>query len=331
MDEELIKLNLQMRQTPARSCHPDDVHLETGRILALYHNQLPELDQQQIEAHIMSCQQCAEIVKGIAHFFDVLPQHSSAAEMIHAWERFRQSLEISDHTGVRATTEPLEENLQPRWRRPPKGFVAKRTVLNMTIGFLLIIVVLAGLSGYEWLKARKAVQAQATTEQMVARLYQRGQTLEQENQSLKEATQRQIKALSEQVKELASLRLNWPVYDVFSQAFLRRAGGQKKANEIELAAGVSGFSLILNAENHGHYPDYRIEITDATGQIVWQGDGLQRNQLDAFNIAVPKDRLTMDHYTIKIYGKSGTRLSLLEEYPIVMKSAARAARPSTPN
>jgi hypothetical protein len=197
----------------------------------------------------------------------------------------------------------------------------------MTVTLALVIVALGATTLYHWWKAREAQQAQAAAEQRVSRLFAERQTLEQENQGLKQTTQGQIAALSEKLEQLAGPRLNWPVYDVYSLAFFRQTGGSQKANEIELPPTVNGFSLILNPESQTRYPDYRLEIIDSAGQIVWQSDGLQRNRLGSFNITLTRELLSQARYSMKVYGQAGTRLRLLDEFPIVLKPATTPATP----
>ncbi|MBI3951591.1 MAG: hypothetical protein HY314_14160 [Acidobacteria bacterium] len=232
------------------------------------------------------------------------------------------------------STPPLraEDQIEPRWRRPPKGFVARRTMLKTTVSLTLLVLILSGLSLYEWWKAREAEQAQTAAEQRIMRLWDQLQALEQQNQRLRQATRGEVTSLNERIRELSGPRLNWPVYDVFSLMFLRRASGQKKVNELELPPGVNGFSLILNPDNQTAYLDYRVEIVDSDGQIIWQGEGLQRNRLDAFNIVLTRELLSKDRYTIRIHGKAGTRLNLVGEFPILIKQMARTiTRPTTPD
>lgn len=221
--------------------------------------------------------------------------------------------------------EPVEP---PRWRRPPKGYVARRSVVRLTVTLTLVIVALAAATVYYWWNARQAQQAQAAAEQRVSRLFDERQALEQENQGLKQATQGQIASLTEKLEALAGPQLNWPVFDVYSLAFFRQAGRASRSNEIELPPTVNGFSLILNPESQTRYPDHRLEIIDSAGQIVWQSDGLQRNRLGSFNITLTRELLSQDRYSMKVYGKAGTRLRLLDEFPIVFKQTPTPATPS---
>jgi len=108
-------------------------------------------------------------------------------------------------------------------------------------------------------------------------------------------------------------------YDVYSTTFLGQSGGARKVNEIQLPANVKGFNLILNLENPRRYPDYTIEILDSKGQVVWQGEGLKRNPLDAFTLTLNRAGLPESRYTIKVYGKAATGSQLLDEYPIAIK------------
>ncbi len=209
-----------------------------------------------------------------------------------------------------------EAQEQPRRRHAPKGFVARRSVMRMVTLLVLLAITSGMLAFYQWWQAEKARRDLDAAEQRVARLWEDLQALERDNKALEASTAERLSTLNEKLDELAGPHLNWPVFEVYPAGALRRFGGSKEWNEIELPPRVSGFSLILNVENQTRHPDYRMEIIDASGKIIWQGDGLRPNQLNAFNVTLTRALLSDDRYTLKIYGKRGTRLVLLESYPI---------------
>jgi hypothetical protein len=318
------RLNTILNLTGSGSENTNELHPEMDHLISHYLDQLPEHAHDQVKAHLVACPQCTTVLAEIARLLEGLPPDSSPQDAIIVWEGFlRSARSAARRKNLPEPTTPLEQQKDPVWRRAPKGYVARRSMVRI-VGIVCFIALLLGGAGvHQWWRARKAESAQTASEQRLSRMWDQMQAMEQENQGLRQTNQGEIASLTQRVKELSGPRLNWPVYDAFSAAFLRRTGGPAKANEIEIPPSAGGLNLILNPDSQVQFPDYRAEIVNGSGEIVWQGEGLQRNRLDSFNMSLNRELLPQGLYTIKVYGKSGTKLSLLGEFPILLKQPPR--------
>lgn len=328
MPNELRPLNLFADPLPRPS--PDDgediPHADLEQLTDYHRQRLPEPESVRLRTHLAQCRDCANRLAQLEDFFRQMPPDASPEEIIERWQRFQDTLSPPPPHPVPPAAESDVEEEAPRWRRAPKGFVPRRTLIRLTTSLTLLALISSGFALYYWWQARLIRQDLDATEERVSRLWNDLQSLEREHQMLKASHAEQMAALNEKVKRLTGPHLNWPVFEIYPREVLSRLGSSM--NEVTLAPSVDGFSLILNAENQARYSEYRLEIVDARNTIIWQGSGLQRNALNAFTLAVTRDLLPGDRYTLKIYGKRGSRLVLLEVYPLRLQQRSSTAPPA---
>ncbi|GEM_PF-786772 len=330
MPNELRPLNLFADPLPRPS--PKDgekvPHADLEQLRDYHRQRLSEQESERLRSHLAQCSDCADRLAKLEDFFGQMPPDASPEEIIERWQHFQATLSPSLPRPTPPAAESDVEEEAPRWRRAPKGFVSRRTLIKVATSLTLLVIISTGFALYDWWQARLARQDLDAAEERVSRLWNDLQSLEREHQMLKASHAEQLAALNERVKRLTGPHLNWPVFEIYPREVLSRLGSSM--NEVTLASSVDGFSLILNVENQTRYPEYRLEIVDAENTIIWQGSGLQRNALNAFTLALTRDLLPGDHYTLKIYGKRGSRLVLLEVYPLrIRQRPATAPSPST--
>lgn len=114
-------------------------------------------------------------------------------------------------------------------------------------------------------------------------------------------------------RELSTLDANAPVLDLYSGT---ARGEGSPAPVVTIPAGGRSFILIPNAASHRRYERYRFEILRGRGGTVWEGD-IERNPppLDNFNsVSVPRRAVEPGDYRFRLFGRSGDREELIEEY-----------------
>ncbi|MCS6806561.1 MAG: hypothetical protein RMM98_08395 [Acidobacteriota bacterium] len=292
-------------------------HPSLERLVAFRGSNLAPEEQESIEQHLLQCHLCNSTAHEISQLLDHFTTGMLPHEIIQQWEQNRRRLPLDQQAGADAAA--LHQPGLSSRRRAPRGFVTQQRYRRTLIVFSLLLGLLLALVGYQWWMKRKVEHVQAQAEQRIARLWTQVQELEQQNQVMQQTKSQEINQLNEKLKQYSGPWVNWPVFDLFSSTFLRQSGGPRAVNQIELPKTATGFHLILNPESRSRFELYRAEIVDDEGQIVWQTDELQRNRLETFNLTIHRELLPKQRYTIRVYGKSGTRLSPVGEFPFMVK------------
>lgn len=300
--------------------HADSVaveHPSLERLVAFCNNNLATEEQEGVQQHLLQCHICASTAHEIRQLLDRFPTSMLPHEIIQQWEQHRRRLPLHQQAGTDSSVS--QQAVWSGTRRAPRGFVARERYQRVIIIFSLLLALLAGLVGYQWWIKRKAEHVQVQAEQRISRLWTQVQELEQQNQAIQQTKNQEINQLNEKLKQYAGPWVNWPVFDLFPSSFLRQSGAPRPVNQLELPKATMGFHLILNPDSRSRFELYRVEIVDDQGQIVWQTDELRRNRLETFNLTIHREMLPKQRYTIRVYGKSGTRLSAIGEFPFVLR------------
>lgn len=122
---------------------------------------------------------------------------------------------------------------------------------------------------------------------------------------------------------VANLRLRvaalvQPQANIFVHDLLPLEEGQTRDSEagdvLVIPPGMDRVVLILNQQNLRSYRDYRLEILDRDGGVLWQGEELVRTPEGSFSIELARDLLTPGHYRLRLYGLAEAETPLLASY-----------------
>jgi hypothetical protein len=141
--------------------------------------------------------------------------------------------------------------------------------------------------------------------------------LEREAREWQEAAQHS----GAQVAELRQPELNPLIHEVFSREFIQRGStlSGSQVQRIRVPPETKRFVLILNGGGQPDYPAYAIEMRDRKGQLVWQGDGLKRNQLGNFTVGLNRAFVAEGEYRLTLTGRRGDRVVRIAEYVVVVQ------------
>ncbi len=125
----------------------------------------------------------------------------------------------------------------------------------------------------------------------------------------------QVAALRRNLETLQQPQANVPIIDLDPRDALRGAV-ERPQKTVEVAPGASAVVLILNIVGEVSYPDYALEILDATGSVIWLGRGLERSPLNTFTVTVPRVLIDTGLYRFKLYGVRDGDRRLIQDYAV---------------
>jgi hypothetical protein len=155
-----------------------------------------------------------------------------------------------------------------------------------------------------WLKSDRQQLARRLSE--VSSQAARVSQLEEEHRQLQAQSDDLKRAYESQLAELKAPQLNAPVYDVFPEGVVQRSG-ETSVNQLELSPKTKEFTLVLNGEGVPRYSSYGVEIVSRGGEVLWRGEGLQRDRFGGFFIRVQRSFMDEGTYACKALRHFGTR------------------------
>lgn len=131
----------------------------------------------------------------------------------------------------------------------------------------------------------------------------------------------QLEELNGRIDQIASAQpaaprpqVNAWVRDLRPSGDVVRGGTGEGALDVPASESAVLFLGTAHRETHG---DHAIEITDASGKVVWSQNGVVRDSgADTYTLALPPGSLRPGAYTIRVYGLNGGQREPAETYAI---------------
>jgi hypothetical protein len=137
-----------------------------------------------------------------------------------------------------------------------------------------------------------------------------------------EAMRGQLEDLNGRLDQIASARpaapqpqaIDW-VRDLRPSGDVVRGGTGEGA--LEVPARESAILFLGAAHRETHNDGHAIEITDASGKVIWSQNGVVRDSgAGTYTLALPPGSLRGGDYTIRVYGLNGGQREPVETYAI---------------
>ena len=139
-------------------------------------------------------------------------------------------------------------------------------------------------------------------------------------------------AADERAGEVADLRsrleaarapaVNVPIVDLEPDRS-RGAGGAEADVRMPAEGWVTAVLAVSGGAAEG---DHALEIRDASGRVVWRGEGLQRNDYGTFTVALPSHLLPPGRYELRLSRPAGDGAArLVQAYRISVRAAEPGA------
>jgi hypothetical protein len=90
-------------------------------------------------------------------------------------------------------------------------------------------------------------------------------------------------------------------------------------NPVRIPARGKGFTVALSLADHPVYGEYRLELTDRNGEVLWAGRRPGRALLGDMGTSISVSGLGPGLYRLRIEGVQGKRSELLAEYRLAVE------------
>ena len=118
--------------------------------------------------------------------------------------------------------------------------------------------------------------------------------------------------LRQRIAGLEAPEVNVPTINLDAST-LRSSGG---VGSIDLRAHHRSVELRLDPVGFEHFPEYEVEILDASGSTIWRGAGLGLDDLGILRLRIPLAFLPSEELEIQLYGHTDGHRERLGTFPI---------------
>ncbi|MEA2206050.1 MAG: hypothetical protein QOE77_2826 [Blastocatellia bacterium] len=277
--------------------HPLDAEL-----VDYMNGRLAEPACQNIQKHLVDCDQCLELFRDMRNFFDAhrtedqMITEDIAGEWRGLWNRIKEEPPRFHAADIPVAT---------RFRPGSALILALAATLLLVFG--LSLWALSQRQQKQELAAKLAGAEKQTAELQIerAQLEDRVKQTEQEKLALQERFRQATDLPATERPNTRAPELNVPIYDLYARSFNRRSSGENELNQIKAPATASSLVLILNGEGLASSPSYRIEILSEKGRTIWRGKGLTKGHLGNLTVTVDRTLLPNGTYSLKLFGQEG--------------------------
>lgn len=275
------------------------LHLGEAELIAYHQGRLEEFEQDRVQSHLVQCQVCRHTLKAVAEFLEPGEEAAtiSEQELARRWRAFQHQAPIP----VRKRR-LLWPRLQPQLGR-----------------WLVAAGLIAGIGVGVW-----TFRAWQENGRLARQSHLEREGWAEERDNLERDARQWQEAARQSELQLAELRqpeVNPTIHEIFSREFIQRGSplSGSQVQRITVPPETKRFVLILNGGGQPDYPEYAIEMRDAKGQVVWQGEGLKRNQLGNFTVGLNRAFVTDGEYRLTLRGRRGDRVVRIAEYVVIVR------------
>lgn len=269
-------------------------HLTPEKLLAYASGELPADEQIRAQEHLVWCRQCTERLLALAPAGNAQTQDDatvSDSEIASTWERTKAAIDL-------------------RTRRSPTGSdrfartFGRPHISHVIAASGLIALVAVGAWNVMLQRENRRLSAAAPTVLRVPQASAGG--------TERGAYENEIAELRQQVEALSEPRPNVLIADLYPAEVTR--GIAASIPTLDVPAGATLITVILNTATDGDYAEYEIDLVAASGTRIWRVTQLQKTPFGNFTVALPLSRLMPGEYRIDLRGLTRGRATRLETY-----------------
>lgn len=94
--------------------------------------------------------------------------------------------------------------------------------------------------------------------------------------------------------------------------------GAESQEAMQVPPGSDLVLVLLLLEDQTSFPDYRVEIHDEEGRLLWTSDGFQPSSEGQFSLIFPRSLPKHGSYRLELFGLRGDEPEPLAEYPLAL-------------
>ncbi len=273
-DDERLRRALRALATTG----PNDDHPTAEELLEHHRGSLAESDADRLRAHLAQCQECSRIMLDLAA---PIPLTGSSAEgedpeLDAAWKKLRPQLQRGAGSDPVEREEAVYAGASFDEPMPTVGVRAFRrsSALPWAAAAAIVFFLGSGLTALLWSGKSSQIRDLAA----------------------------RIERLDGELAELRRPRFGVPSLTLLPQGFLRDEGIQT----LEVNSGSAFVVLVLAGADPLPGTRYRLEVVDASGAALWNGDDLTADSRGHFTLVVPLSHLSLGEVELRLIAPDGS-------------------------
>ena len=298
MSDEQPELKRGMDDLAASEQRAHPAHLTRDELQAYASGDLRADQETPAQDHLVWCRHCTQRLLALVGSDHVQAEPGapvSDAEVASAWETTKAAIGLSDRRRAADRRQFFEAFGQPR------------VAYAVAASLLVVLVALSGWSLTQWQENRRLTVALGAQSQ-------RSDRTTPARDPTASIYERQVAELRQQVEALSEPQPNVLVADLYPPALTR--GNAGSVTTLDVPAGTSLITVILNTAVDRQYGEYQVDILDTTGTRMWRGEQLQKTPFGNFTLALPRRRLPPGEYRIDLRGVASGEVTLLDQYRV---------------
>jgi hypothetical protein len=300
------------------------------RLIAYRQGTLPAAEREALQEHLSLCSRCSGLLLELRDFQSAVARGEAGPEGLRqeAWESLVRKLPVE-----RPVVRPIAGAARREAQRPRRA----QPILAVAAAALLLAV--AGLAVWAMVAVRQQSQRLVRLERqlderdaaLAAAARESGQPAGREDElaarvagltaslvELQRTTQRlerrsQIAAASGRIEVAVAPRFALRGQEAPDDGGLRGGG---EANAVRMPREDDRFAVTLRLPEHRRFEEYRLELVDRSGKVLWTGRRPSRSVLGDSGTSVSVSGLGPGLYRLRIEGVSPERSELLGEYAL---------------
>ena len=307
-----------------------DHHSGLKRLIAYRQGTLPAAEREALQEHLSLCSRCSGLLLELRDFQSAVARGEAGPEGLRqeAWESLVRKLPVE---------RPVIRPIAGAARREPQRPRRSQPILAVAAAALLLAV--AGLAVWAMVAVRQQSQRLVRLERqlderdaaLAAAARESGPPAGREDElaarvagltaslvELQRTTQRlerrsQIAAASGRIEVAVAPRFALRGQEAPDDGGLRGGG---EANSVRMPREDDRFAVTLRLPEHRRFEEYRLELVDRSGKVLWTGRRPSRSVLGDSGTSVSVSGLGPGLYRLRIEGVSPERSELLGEYAL---------------
>jgi hypothetical protein len=341
VDEKRIDLKAALRELAAEESESGGPHVGLKRLIAYREGTLPTAESEALQEHLSRCARCTRLLRELRDFEAASAGGETGPESLRqeAWDSLIQRL-----APQKPEVRPIAGVFQ---RQAPRLGRFRYAVYGVEAALLLAIL---GLSVWAAVTVQQERRRVAQLEQ---RLAEREEALAAARRSLANA-ERQLAAARGRIQSREKEKVDQPSredaplagggrsnehadrvvvasHDVevsvaprfalrgqenLEGGFLRGGGA---VNTVRVARPADRFTVAMSLADHPIYGEYRFELRDRNGQVLWAGRRPGRSLLGDRGTSVSVSGIDPGMYRLRVEGLRENRGELLAEYVLAVE------------
>jgi len=323
--DERTDLKSAFRELAAGECGGDGPHCGTRRLIAYREGSLPAAEREKVEEHLSRCPRCAGFLRELRSFETAAARGETGPASLRqeAWKALVRRLPVKS-SAIRPVA-PSAASGEPRRRFP-------RLVPGAAAIAAVLLFAILGLALWAAATVFQERQRLSTLER---HLKERDATVAALQSALAE-TERQLDVAHRQIQDLENAKISAPAPAVVASqqievsvapryvlrgheapggAFLREG----EAGSVRAETPDHPLAVAFDLAGHPPYGDYRFELIDRDGKVLWSGRRPGESVLGDDGTSVSIRGLHPGRYRLQIAGLKPDGSEPLAEYTFVVE------------